>query len=150
MFDNGTIKTTFQEYRDKILEITNAKTYAYGRYGLEFAAVMIYSETPIDIDVCSAGIRQSDNIYSLEENLFVVVFDMVNSESSLKAAQNFLHAYQQFDVRQELYVLVAPAHQDGTAIDIGSRLFILLEYALKEHLFNTIIDIEQMQSRSWM
>ena len=150
MFDHGEIKTTFPEYKKKILELTETGLYTYERYGLEFAAVMIYSKEPINMDVCSAAIRQSDNLYALEENLFLVLFDMVDDESSLKAAQNFLHAYQQFDVRQELYVLVAPVHQDGTAIDIGSRLFILLEYALKEHLCNSIVDINLMQSRSWM
>lgn len=150
MYDNETLKTTFPLYKEKILELTRQKLYAYERYGLEFAAVMIYSADPIDMEICSASIRQSDNIYSLEENLLLVVFDMVDEESALKAAQNFLHAYHQLDIRQELYTLVAHVHQDGTSIDMGSRLFILLEYALKERLRNSVIDINLMQSKSWM
>lgn len=150
MFDYTQIKKMFPHYKEKIRELTRSKHYAYSRYGLEFATALIYSESPISMEVCSGTIRQSDNIYALEENLFLVVFDMVNSDSSLKAAQNFLYAYQQFDVRQELYILVAPIQQDWVVVDMSNRLFSLLEYALKEHLANSIVDISLMHSKSWM
>ena len=142
-----TVRKTYPEYRDRILRLLENKIYSFKRYDVPFTSLLIYSHEPINLDVCSASIRQSDNIYTLEENLLLVVYDVVSQENSYKAAQNFLHQYHNsHNLRQDLYLAIAPAEEENTAIDMASRLFIIMEYALKEGYSNTVVDINQMRS----
>ena len=138
------IKDKFSDYKEKILEITKNKMYAYDRYDIEFSSLMIYSSDPIDLDICSSHIRQSDNIFSLEKNLYVVIYDVVKPEDAIKAAQNILHAYHHHNVKQELYLVVANAQQGSSANDMVNCLFAMLEYAVKESSYNTVIDMQQI------
>lgn len=135
----------FTHYRDTILTHVENELYRHRRYGVEFAAMLIYADAPLDLELCATMIRQTDNIYALEDDLLLVVFDHVDAEASLKAAQNFLHAYRSRNIKKTLYTAVAPIEQEETAIDIASRLFIILEYALKRSLTNYVVDIGQMR-----
>ena len=135
----------FSHYRDTVLKSVATEIYRHRRYGVEFAAMLVYAEEPLDLEICAITIRQSDNIYALEENLFLVVFDHVDAAQSIKAAQNFLHDYRNKNPHTQLYTSVAPIEQEETAIDIASRLFIILEYALKKSLSNSVVDMEQMR-----
>ena len=135
----------FVYYRDKVLDHVENELYRHRRYGVEFAAMLLYGDEPLDLDVCATTIRQSDNIYALEENLFLVVFDHVDAADAIKAAQNFLHDYRNKHLQKTVYTSVAPIEQDETAIDIASRLFIVLEYALKKSLSNCVVDMSQMR-----
>lgn len=139
------IRESFQEYKEKILELIEKKIYSFERYGIEFSTLLIYSDSPIDKKICNTYIRQSDTVYMLEENFVLVVYDVIDPENSIKAAQNFLHKYQNYKLKQTMYLAVATAEQEETAIDMASRLFIILEYAIRENLANSVIDINQMR-----
>ncbi len=146
MKDFQTIRKSYPEYRNSILEKIEDKIYSYKRYDIPFTSLLIYSEDPINLDVCSINLRQSDNIYTLEENLLLVIYDVITPEDSYKAAQNFMHQYHNHhDLRQKLYLAIAPAEEEHTAIDMASRLFIIMEYALKEECSNSVVDITQMR-----
>jgi hypothetical protein len=138
-------RSNFTFYRDLVLEKVTNELYRYRRYSLEFGCMLIYAGEPLNLEICANMVRQTDSVYMLEENLMLVVFENVNSEQSLKAAQNFLHAYQNWYPKEKLYASVAPIEQEETAIDIGSRLFIILEYALKHAIVNDVVDIGQMR-----
>lgn len=146
MIEYSRIKENFQVYKDRIIEITKKKIYAYDRYGIEFSALMIYSDEPIEIDVCKINTRQSDHIFALEENLYVVIYDVIKPENAIKAAQNILHAYHQNNVKQDLFVVIAQAEEDSTAYELVNCLFTMLEYAVKENHPNTVIDAQQMNN----
>jgi hypothetical protein len=135
----------FSHYRDAILGLVDDELYRHRRYGVEFGTMLIFADEPLDIDICASMVRQTDNIYALESDLVLVVFDHVDAEGTFKAAQNFLHAYRSRNMHKTLYTVVAPIEQNETAIDIASRLFIILEYALKKSLSNCIVDIGQMR-----
>ncbi|MEA3372371.1 MAG: hypothetical protein U9Q62_01650 [Campylobacterota bacterium] len=142
------VRDSYPEYRDHILEQIENKVYSYRRYDVPFTSLLIYSNDPIDLNVCTAHIRQSDNIYMLEKNLMLVVYDVISQENSYKAAQNFMHQYQNHhNLRQDLYVAIAPAEEENTAIDMASRLFIIMEYALKEGCKNSVVDMAQMRGK---
>ena len=145
MFDASELRDDYMKYKDQILKLVKNQLYNYERYGHEFSTLLIYSDKPIDLDICSANVRQSDSVYRLEDNLCLVVYDQATPESSMKAAQNFLLQYQRFTLKQDLCVAFAPAEQTDTAIDIASRLFIILEYALRESCTNSVVDIGQMR-----
>jgi hypothetical protein len=153
MNENSCTTTEFPEYRknfnclrEKVLESLSDALYRYQRYEEEFGAMLLYSEEPLQTAVDEDSIRQTDHIYRLEENLWLIFFDHVAPEGSVKAAQNFLHAFLNKDVKQRVYVAVAPIEEeDDTAIDIASRLFIILEYALKNGMANSVTDLGQMK-----
>ena len=147
MIEYSRIKDKFHVYKDQIIEITKKKIYAYDRYGIEFSALMIYSHDPIEIDVCKINPRQSDHLFSLEENLYVVIYDVIKPENAIKAAQNILHAYHQHNVKQELFVVIAQAEEDSTAYELVNCLFTMLEYAVKENHPNTVIDANQLSNQ---
>ena len=141
-----TIRESYPEYRKIILEKIENKIYSYRRYDVPFTSLLIYSKDRINLDVCGTYIRQSDNIFTLEENLLLVVYDVITPENSYKAAQNFTYQYHnQHNLSQDLYMAIAPAEEENTAIDMASRLFIIMEYALKEGYSNQVVDINQMR-----
>lgn len=135
----------FSHYRDAILDLVDNELYRHRRYGVEFGTMLVFADEPLDLEMFATMIRQTDNIYALEQDLMLVVFDHVNAEDAIKAAQNVLHAYRSRNMHKTLYTAVAPIEQTETAIDIASRLFIILEYALKKSLSNCVVDIGQMR-----
>ncbi|MDX1295001.1 MAG: hypothetical protein R3302_01965 [Sulfurimonadaceae bacterium] len=138
-------RSNFIHYRDLVLEKVSNETYRYRRYSLEFGCMLIYASEPLDFEICANMVRQTDNVYMLEENLMLVVFENVNAEQALKAAQNVLHTYQNWYPKKKFYASVAPIEQEETAIDIASRLFIILEYAVKYSIINDVVDMGQMR-----
>jgi hypothetical protein len=76
--------------------------------------------------------------------LLFITYDVVDIEDSIKAAQNLLCFYQEKHHLQELYMVVSPAYQEETAMDMGSSLVRLLDYAIKESLKNKVICIPDM------
>lgn len=136
----------FNCYRDKVLECLSDALYRFQRYEEEFGAMLIYGESPLEQAAYEEIIRQTDHIYILEKNVWLVFFDHVATEGSIKAAQNFLHSFLSKDLRQQVYVAVAPiVEEDETAIDIASRLFTVLEYAVQNGLVNSVVDLGQMK-----
>jgi hypothetical protein len=139
-------RKNFNHYREEVLECLSDAIYRYRRYEEEFGAMLLYGEEPLDSATYDEIIRQTDHIYILEKNFWLVFFDHVVPEGSVKAAQNFLHAFLSKDVKKRVFVAVAPIEEeDDTAIDIASRLFIILEYAVKHGLVNSVIDLGQMK-----
>lgn len=145
MFNEEKLRKGYSEYKERILQLVEKKIYAYERYGIEFSSLLIYSDEPIELPSCKRKIRKSDQVFRLEENLYLVVYDVISPEDSMKAAQNLLLYYQQQHLKQDLCLAIAPAEQEDTAIDMASRLFIILEYALKESCTNSVVDITQMR-----
>lgn len=145
MVDQTRLSEEFPKYKEMIFGHVENKIYAYERYGIEFSSLLIYSDRAITQDVCRDKIRKSDQIHRLEENLYLVIYDVITPENSFTAAQHLLHHYQTYYLRQEVSIALATAGQDDTAIDMASRLIIILEYALKESHTNMVFDITQMR-----
>lgn len=144
MVEFAQIKKSFPEHKVKIFESIKRELYLHDRYGTEFSAMMIYSDEPINLEVCHSHIRESDSVVALEENFVLIIYDIIDIEKCNKAAQNLLLAYQRFNIKQSLYMAVAPAQQLNASTDIGTRLFLILEYAVKESLVNRVVDLEEM------
>jgi len=145
MLDKQRLSVEFPKYKAMILKFVENKIYAYERYGIEFSSLLLYSDRSITQDVCRDKIRKSDQIHQLEENLYLVIYDVISPENSFTAAQHLLHHYQKYYLRQEISIALATAGQDDTAIDMASRLILILEHALKESITNTVYDITQMR-----
>jgi hypothetical protein len=144
MVDFSTIKASFPEFKVKILEAIKRELYLHDRYGTDFSTLMIYSDEPINVEVCRSHVRESDSVVALEENFVLIIYDIIDIEKCNKAAQNLLLTYQRYDLQQPLYMAVAPAHQENSSTDIGTRLFLILEYAVKESLVNRVVDMEEI------
>lgn len=138
----------FDSLKEKILDLLIEHTYRFERYDQEYSAMLVYSDTAkLCAEECGKYVRKSDHVYRLYDNMILVMFDMTNAESSFKAAQNFQFEFMKRDLHQDLYFSLAPIHQVDTAIDIGSRLLILMDYAISEGLVNIIIDMDTMRQR---
>jgi hypothetical protein len=146
--DLSEYRAQFETFKEQILKELDAFIYRYERYGQEFSALLVYAEnTQIDIEVCHNSVRKSDRVFVLSENLILVAFDMASEATALKAAQNFQYNFMQHDVRQELFLALAPIDQADTAIDIASRLLIILDYALNENIPDIIVELDTMRSK---
>jgi hypothetical protein len=144
MVDFSQIKASLPEYKVRIQDSIKRELYLHDRYGTDFSALMIYSDEPINTEVFSAHIRESDSVIVLDENFVLIIYDIIDIEKCSKAAQNLLLSYQRYDIQQPLYMAVAPARQKNSSTDIGTRLFMILEYAFNESLKNRVIDMEEM------
>ncbi len=141
-----TYRENFSRYRDTVLECLSDALYRYRRYEVEFGAMLLYAETPFKPENYRDLVRQTDRIHLLEEHFLLVTFDHAEPENAIKAAQNFLHAFLSRDLRQVVYAAAAPIEEgDETAIDIASRLFIILEHAIRHNHYNCIVDMGQMK-----
>jgi hypothetical protein len=132
------------QYRETILELMKDELYRYERYNVEFAAMLVYSDAPLEEGNCCDAVRQSDRVHLVDTNLFLVVFDHVNAADGLKASQNYLYAYLNDNPHARVYAALVPIVQEETAIDMASRLFIVMEYALRKETANTVVDFDQM------
>ncbi len=144
MYELKKVGGEYSRYKEVILSHVKNKIYAYERYGIEFSALLIYSDEPIEISICRDKIRQSDQIYKIEENLHLVVYDVIDPVNAMKAAQHLLFHYHKYYLRQDVCIALATAGKDDTASDIASRLFTILEYALKRSCSNSVHDITQI------
>jgi len=136
----------FDHYRERVLELLGDEHYRYERYGVKFGTMLVYANEAIAfVETCRLLMRRTDKLHALEENVFLAVFEHVDSAGTLKAAQNLLHAYLNNHVQEVLYCGVASIEQNETATDIASRLFLIVEFALKRSLTNGIVDMNQMR-----
>lgn len=145
MYELKKVGGEYLKYKEVIFSHVKNKIYAYERYGIEFSALLIYSDEPIEISICRDKIRQSDKIYKVEENLHLVVYDVIDPENTMKAAQHLLLHYQKYYLKQDVCIALAAAAKDDTASDMSSRLFTILEYALKTSCSNSVIDSTQIR-----
>ncbi|MEA3418785.1 MAG: hypothetical protein U9Q90_05235 [Campylobacterota bacterium] len=130
--------------KNKVLHVTDKKIYLFERYGINFTGMFVYSNETIDASLCESHIRKSDSCTVFDNNLLFITYDVVDIEDSIKAAQNLLLFYQEKYHLQELYMVVSPAYQEETAMDMGSSLVRLLDYAIKESLKNKVICMPDM------
>lgn len=136
----------FYEIQETILSVLHERLYRYKRYDQEFTALMIYADKhTLQLHDFSQHLRQSDSSHQIRQNLLLVVFDMTDESTGLKAAQNFQYSYMQQNMHNELFYAMAPIREKDTAIDIASRLLIIMDFALSEGMNNTIVDLESMR-----
>lgn len=130
--------------KNRILHLTDTKIYLFERYGINFTGVLVYSRETVDAGFCQSNIRKSDSCTVFDTNLLFITYDVVDIEDSIKAAQNLLYDYQEKYQHQELFIVVTPVYQEDTAMDMGSSLVRLLDYAIKESLSNKVICMPDM------
>ena len=114
--------------------------YRYERYSANFTMAMLYSYDPLDASTFLKAIRESDKLLQLNKNLFCLVFDMTNQENGLKACENLLAVYEAEHFAQKIYASLVNAEEFSTKEAMESRLFALLNYAIKGNSYNQITD----------
>ena len=144
MVNRQDIKIRFPELKRKILELIDEKTYLFERYSINFAGVLIYSEDVLDPDFYQSHIRKSDRIAVLSENMLFIIYDVVDTQESMKAAQNLLYYHQEHFRDQSLYIVISPARQGETLMDMGSSLLILMNFVIEEQIHDTVTDMTDM------
>lgn len=133
----------FSQLKVQILELLAKHRYRFERYAQEFSVLLIYThEHRFDVPRCRSLIRFSDDLFEIGENMMLVVFEHTGEVSGSKAAHNFRYAYEKHAAQQELFYAFAPMKEKDTAIDIASRLLMILDYALNDPVPNAVLELE--------
>ena len=136
----------FEQLKTTILELLAKHRYRFERYGQEFSALLVYTKVQrFDMEKCRGLIRLSDELFEMGDNMMLVVFEQTDEVSGFKAAENFRYAYERLDLNRELFCAFAPIREKDTAIDIASRLLVILDYALSDPMPNAVLDLEHIR-----
>ncbi len=125
---------------EKTSELCGDFYYRYQRYQVGFSMALFYADTPLDETIFKAALRESDKLLYLQKNLCAMVFDMTTQDSGLKAVANILAQYEAKHFTQKFYTSFVSAEDFSNKNLMKSKLFALLNFAIKEDKNRQIID----------
>jgi len=74
------------------LDIHINKAYAvYKRYGVDATFALLYHAKPLSVEELSHHVRTTDQLISLDDTHYFIIFTFTDEEQAYKACQNILH-----------------------------------------------------------
>jgi len=143
MLDDTQLKI-FKELKEKINHFTHREKSLLERYKINYSGMLIYSNTPVDIEFCQKYIRESDVAIALTPNLTFIVYSVVDGQDALKAAELILHSYHDKYPAQDTYSVLSSQDQNISAAKLGDRLVQLLHFAIDQKVTNQIVTLSDM------
>lgn len=119
---SGFTKENCKKYFNEITNYLDEYSYRHKRYHINFALAIAYCpDSELDTDSLFKVKRKTDRYVSLQSDLFFVVFDCIDSNSSKAATQNlqnsltqrcsnknfFVHSISSMEYENSLYMLEA-------------------------------------------
>ena len=78
------------------------------------------------------------------DHIHAVVFDFTDEEKGIKAANKLLTHFQHAYFSKSVYAAVINSEEFTTAQSMVSKLFYLLEYAIRHRMDNLLMDKSQL------
>lgn len=119
--------------------------YRYTRYQVDYTISLICTPEPLDMaPLLSKYIRETDHSIILQDRLYAIIFDSANENKGTKAANKLLTYFQQLYFSQSIFASIVTASNFNNPPQMISKLFDLLDYALKHDMDNHLIDPSQI------
>lgn len=127
-------KNNRQKYLEDI--ISNLEEYAYRskRYHVNFAIALGFCNREVNLSDFIGIKRKTDKYISLEKNLCCVVFDCIDSQTSIRAAENLQSQLQSNCLERELFLGVVTSLEYESPAKMANFLFDMLEKSLPEQV----------------
>lgn len=109
--------------------ICNLEEYSYRskRYYINFAVVLVFCPKDINLSDLVDIRRKTDKYIALENNLCCVVFDCIDSESSIKATQNLEAQLNKNCLNEDYFLCAATSIEHESTLKMVNSLFEMLE-----------------------
>ena len=118
-----------QKHSMNLDELLILYKYRYHRYGLQFSLLFCYGPDDFDLTPYASFIRLTDSFAKLENNFYAIVFEGVDAQASLKAANNIIRRFKRDN--QETNIYLAAVSVKECSKDMTDDLFTELEKTLK-------------------
>ena len=115
--------------------------YRESRYGTHFSVVLVYSQEKLDLQISMLEklLRRTDRFISLQEKLICVVFDAVDYNSYLKAAENLYETLQSTNCHQTYFITTALSNEfQENFVNMFNHLFERLHYSIEHKLYGIV------------
>jgi len=136
------LKTNRHSYYNLLMDNISDYIYREKRYSTRFSIVIIYNENSVLSDISSLpnNLRETDKLLPINEHLIYAIFDAVNDDSYLKAAENLCKTLQKSHFKEKFFSSTATSAEfNGNYLDMTNKLFERLEYAIRNNLFNSVV-----------
>lgn len=129
-----------KKHTQKILDELEIVFYRVNRYQYKYTLALFYSEENFSDDLIGKDLRMTDKIVTLEDNLFLLIFENTDmSKGGIIATEKLLQLL--FGVSsQDVYCSVEECVKNDEGSIIIHRLFTLINYAIEHKHKNEIID----------
>jgi len=136
------LKDNRQTYYNLLIENIADYIYREKRYSTRFSVVLIYNENSVlaDTETLQNNFRETDKLIPINSHLIFAIFDSVNDDSYLKAAENLCKTLQKAHYKERFFSSTANSVEFNTNyLDMTNKLFERLEYAIKNNIFNSVV-----------
>lgn len=123
-------KENRQKYFNEIVSNLDEYSYRNKRYNINFAIALGFCTKDVNLGDLVDVKRRTDKYIPLENNLCCVVFDCIDSESSLKAAQNLKAEVEKSCLNEDFFMRVATSVEHESTLKMANSLFDNLELFL--------------------
>lgn len=124
-------KKNRQKYFNEIVSNLDEYSYRNKRYNINYAIALGFCTKDVNLSDLVDVKRRTDKYIPLEDNLCCVVFDCIDSESSLKAAQNLKTEIEKSCLNEDFFMRVATSIEHESALKMTNSLFDNLELFLR-------------------
>ena len=141
------IKHNRHKYHKMILDELKDNLYRKERYQLDFALAIAICDTDISMCDFAHDIRQTDKFIVLEDHLCSVMFDVISTDTAIKATSNLQTKFQSRHFGKKLFISIVTSsdynYDDG--YKMINSLFDMLEYSVYNEMNHEVIDSYQME-----
>ena len=136
------IREHYGDYKAKIVESVGEYVYRKKRYDVDYTVALFLSDEPLDEEFIRGNIRDTDRVFSCDENCIGVIYDFANEETGLKAAENLLMYIEPHLKSDTIYISVVNSH---CAMDESEHARRTLDLLI-ENIKNGFKDIPELPS----
>ncbi len=125
---SGFKKENCKKYFNEITNYLDEYSYRHKRYHINFAIAIVYCpDSDLNPDLHFKAKRKTDKYISLQSNLFFVVFDCIDSNSSKIATQNLENSLKESCTDREFFIHSISSTEYENSSNMLETLFRTLE-----------------------
>ena len=127
------------ELKEKISSFIHKEKSFLERYEINYTGMLIYSDNIVDTDFCHEHMRESDIAIALTPNLASIIYNVIEGQDAMTAAQHILHNYQIKHPKQDIFIVISTQDQKISTVELEERLVQLLQFAIEKKITNNIV-----------
>ena len=134
-----------ERHLEEILKAMHTFEEEFKRCGGVFTAILVYGTGSLRDTTILERTRHTDQLFKLEENLFLIILSETNIKGGIVAAEKLLPNLSK-KTGENVYVAVTESRKGREGTLMVHTLFNILEFAIKHHHENEVLDNSYLDS----